>query len=209
MSAYLTFLFSAVLISLSGVMAPGPVTAVTLGKGNESPHAGVWIAVGHAVVEFPLIALLYFGFAKLLKLPMMEEAIAFVGGLFLLYMGYGLFKDIKNVDVKEKKDPRTPFVAGILLSAGNPYFLLWWATVGVALINKSIGFGFIGLIVFAFVHWLCDLAWLWFLSAVSWQGGKFFGKKFQEIVFGICSLVLFAFGGIFLYNAIHGIAYRL
>lgn len=52
--ALLTFLFTAVIISLSGVMAPGPMTTVTISKGSKSPYAGALIAVGHGIVEFPL-----------------------------------------------------------------------------------------------------------------------------------------------------------
>ena len=48
------FLFKAFVISLSGVLAPGPMTAAAVGHGVRSRHAGALMAVGHAVVEFPL-----------------------------------------------------------------------------------------------------------------------------------------------------------
>ena len=57
----LAFLIQTILISLSGVMAPGPITAVTIGKGSVSPYAGALVAVGHGIVEFPLMAAVYFG----------------------------------------------------------------------------------------------------------------------------------------------------
>ena len=66
------FLVQAVLISLTGVMAPGPITAVTIAKGSESKHAGAWIAIGHGVVEFPLMVLIFYGFAQWLKLSLIH-----------------------------------------------------------------------------------------------------------------------------------------
>lgn len=70
----LTFLFEAVLISLSGVLAPGPITAVTIGKGKESPHAGAFVAIGHGIVEFPLIISIFYGFGYLLKCHYKQKA---------------------------------------------------------------------------------------------------------------------------------------
>ena len=196
------FLFQTILISLSGVMAPGPVTAVTVGKGNESPHAGAQIAVGHAIVEFPLMIALFYGFGVILKIDIIKGLIAFVGGIFILVMGIGMLREMKTARVKSKKDPHTPLVAGMLLSIGNPYFLIWWATVGVTLILRSIGFGLAGFLIFALVHWLCDLVWLWFLSSLSYKGGQFFGKIFQQIIFAICGVFLIIFSILFVKDAI-------
>ena len=61
------FLLEAVLISLSGVMAPGPMTAAAVGAGSESPRAGALLAVGHGIVEFPLMVAILYGFGVLLN----------------------------------------------------------------------------------------------------------------------------------------------
>lgn len=60
------FLLEASLISLSGVMAPGPLTTVTVGKGSRSPHAGGLVAIGHGIVEFPLMIFIFYGLGVLL-----------------------------------------------------------------------------------------------------------------------------------------------
>ena len=53
----ISFLVEAVLISLTGVLAPGPITVATMVAGTRRPHAGALVALGHAVVEFPLMIL--------------------------------------------------------------------------------------------------------------------------------------------------------
>jgi len=65
-----TFLIQAILISLSGVMGPGPLTVVVVDEGARSPRAGLLIALGHGVVEFPLMALIAVGFAPILERPL-------------------------------------------------------------------------------------------------------------------------------------------
>ena len=95
-STLLAFLVDTVLISLSGVMAPGPVTAVTVGKGSESPHAGALVAIGHGIVEFPLIALIFLGFGRLFNMLYVKTAIALVGGALLIYMGIGIINFFSN-----------------------------------------------------------------------------------------------------------------
>jgi threonine/homoserine/homoserine lactone efflux protein len=196
------FLSEAVLISLSGVMAPGPMTTVAVGKGNETPYAGAWLAVGHAIVEIPLMIAVFYGVGYVLNLPHVQAIIAFVGGVFLLFMGVSMLRSIKQGEVGAGQYAGSPVIAGVLLSIGNPYFLVWWATVGATLILRSGRFGLWGFGAFALLHWLCDFLWCYFLSALSYRGGQFFGKRFQQIVFSICGVLLLFFSGKLVVDAV-------
>jgi threonine/homoserine/homoserine lactone efflux protein len=189
------FLLEAALISLSGVMSPGPVTATSVGQGSESPHVGALLAIGHGFVGVPLMVAVYYGAGPLLDLAYVKEVIAAVGGLFLLYMGIGMLKSARGEEILSGQSSRRPIVAGIVLSLGNPFFLVWWATVGVMLVFRSMEFGLLGFALFALVHLLCDLAWNYFLSVLSFKGGKLFGRGFQRTVFSVCGLLLLFFSG--------------
>ena len=94
-----------------------------------------------------------------------------------------------------------PAVVGALLSLGNPYFLVWWATIGAALTLRAAEFGLGGILAFAFVHWSCDFAWLYLISAMSYKGGRAFGRRFQQVVFLVCGVFLVLIGGKYLYQA--------
>lgn len=200
--ALLNFLFTAVIISLSGVMAPGPITAITIGKGSKSPYAGALIAIGHGIVEFPLMVAIFYGLGYLLNSFYVKSAIGLVGGLFLLVVAFNMFRSIKQVELNPNKDSRSPIIDGIVLSLGNPYFLIWWATIGATLILGAVNFGRLGFIIFALVHWLCDFFWYYFLSVLSFKGGQFFGKKFQKIVFATCGVMLLFFAGKFIIGSV-------
>ena len=197
-----SFLIEVTIISLSGVMAPGPMTAVTIGKGNKTPHAGVLIAMGHGIIEFPLMFLVFFGFGFLFKINYVKPTIAFIGGLLLLYMSINIFQNINVEQNSLNSDKSSSLKAGIFLSAGNPYFLIWWATVGATIILRSVEFGILGFFLFMIIHWSCDFIWLYFLSTLSFKGSQFFGKNFQKISFIICTVLLTFFSFKFIIDAV-------
>jgi threonine/homoserine/homoserine lactone efflux protein len=206
-TSYLQFLAGAAVISLSGVMAPGPLVAVTVGKGSDNPNAGALIAVGHGIVEFPLMIAIFFGFGYLFGLPYVKQAIGIAGGGLLLFMATGMFRGLRGGgEVAGASDSHSPVAAGVVLSAANPYFLIWWATIGATMAMRAAGFGAAGFIVFMVMHWLCDLGWSWFLSALSYRGGRFFGKAFQKAVFAVSGAALLFFGCMFIYDAVKNLA---
>ena len=140
-TSYIQFLAGAMVISLTGVMAPGPLVAVTVGKGSGNQHAGALVALGHGIVEFPLMIAIYFGFGYLFGLPYVKQAIGIAGGGFLLFMAVGMFRSIRGGEVAAAADGRSPVAAGAVLSAANPYFLIWWATIGATMAMQAAGFG--------------------------------------------------------------------
>ncbi|TWU34302.1 LysE family transporter [Novipirellula artificiosorum] len=198
----LTFFVSAIAISLSGVMAPGPITAATLAAGARHRHAGAMIALGHAVVEVPLILLLVFGASNFLDSPTARAVIGLTGGAVLLLMGLQLLLSLRQKNnLVEAPVQRHPLVIGIVLTAANPYFLVWWATVGLTLATEALTLGIVVLALFTIVHWLCDLGWLEVLSMAGFKGSEIFGERAQFVVSAVCGVVLLGFGGKFLYDA--------
>jgi threonine/homoserine/homoserine lactone efflux protein len=198
----LPILLSVAVISFSGVMMPGPMTAVTLAKSYKSPWAGVWISLGHAVIEVPLILLIYFGFAQFFQVTAVRLVLSVAGSGMIIWMGVSMFRARSEVARKGKDLPYNAFVAGILASGFNPFFLVWWATIGGMLIMRILEFGTMGLIAFTMVHWLCDLAWLTLVSNVIYRTHTFWRPKVQEWLFIACSLLLIGFGIWFLISGI-------
>jgi threonine/homoserine/homoserine lactone efflux protein len=186
-------------------MMPGPVFAVTLAKSYKSPWAGTKISLGHAVIEVPLILLIYFGFAQFFQNTVVQVVLSIVGGVMIIWLGISMFRARAEV-VKGGKDlPYNAFVAGALTSGLNPFFLLWWATIGSMLIMKFLDFGIAGLAIFIVVHWLCDLVWLSSVSVMVYKTHSLWGKKIQEWLFVACSLLLVGFGGWFVVSGLQSV----
>lgn len=200
------FLLKAVGISLSGVLAPGPITAATLAAGVRSPHAGAMIALGHAAIEVPLMVLIVAGAGAVFQVPSVKLGIGLAGGAFLLFMGSQLLGAVRTATVVEEvPDQRHPFMTGVVLTAANPYFLMWWATVGLALATDAITFGVVAFVLFGALHWLCDLVWLEILSLASYTGTEVLGGRLQQAVLLVCGIMLLGFGAMFLKDASIGL----
>jgi len=197
-----TFLLSAITISLSGVMAPGPMTAATLAAGARHRHAGLSMAIGHAMVEFPLLLLIVAGLGRFFQIENVKIVIGVVGGAFLMVLGFQMLRDArKPVRLAVPFTGRSTLVTGILLTAGNPYFLLWWATVGLALATQASRFGILAFVLFGIIHWLCDVVWLEILSQTSFKGARVFAERSLRIVLTICGVALLIFAAKFLFDA--------
>ena len=251
---YGVFLLGAIWISLSGVLAPGPVTAATIAAATTRRHAGAWIAVGHAVVEIPLMCLILTGIGTLFRVAGVKIGIGLVGGAFLLWMGVQTFRAPEDPaakpgadDADPSPDPdddatdaggkagaddgpnatdradaagrsdrpakpnaarradasgRHPLWTGVILTGGSPYFLIWWATIGLALATQAAEFGALAFAVFALVHWLCDLFWLEALSVATYQGSRLLGPRRQRVILRVCAVGLVLFGLKFVYDAV-------
>lgn len=188
------FILSTVGISLSGVMLPGPLTAATIASGYRDRNAGLMIGIGHGIVEVPIIALIYFGFGTYLSMPIVRQITGVAGGLLLIVMGLLVFTILNKPVEAAARLPHTPLVTGILMTGGNPYFLLWWATIGVALITMAASFGLMGMLIFIVLHLACDIGWDQFLSVTVFKTKHLWTPHVQKAIFWICALILIGFG---------------
>ncbi len=198
----LQVLSSVVLVSLSGVMLPGPMFAVTVAKSYRSPWAGALISLGHAVIEVPLILLIYFGFARFFENVALQVVLSMLGGGMIIWMGVSMFRARAEVVHGGKDLPYGAFTAGVITSALNPAFLLWWATVGSMLITRVLEHGALGPVLLTTVHWLCDLAWLSLISVLIYRTKSLWGRQVHKWLFTGCSLLLLYFGGWFIVSGI-------
>ena len=150
----------------------------------------------------PLIVLLVAGINRFLQSGGAQVGIGLTGGAFLLLMGTQLLLSLRVDGSTQQAVPqRHPFWSGVVLTGANPYFLLWWATVGLALATRATEFGAVALVLFALVHWLCDLGWLETLSLAGFKGTEVFGPRSLKVVSGVCGACLFGFGVKFVWDA--------
>ena len=200
------FLTQAMLISLSGVMAPGPLTVVVVGKGTRSARAGGLIALGHGAVEFPLMVLIALGLGPFFQHEVFAALVGLAGGAVLLWMSAGLLMSLRRRSAQDPGPERlreaSPFMAGILMTGGNPYFIVWWATVGATLVFRAWSFGVWQFAVFAVLHWSLDLIWYFFLSSAAFKGAKLLGDRFLKGVSLVAGLALLYFGARFVVDAL-------
>ncbi len=203
------FLLQALVISLTGVLAPGPMSATTLALGARSRHAGGWIALGHGIVEFPLMIGILAGIGEYIETPMFQIVGSVLGGGFLIWTAWqGIRPSGAETAAQPKALRHHPAVMGILLSITNPYFLMWWATIGLGLIQTARNLGLTAFVLFTVIHWSCDLVWLEGMSWSCHQGTRWLGEKAQLWMLRIGSGVIAVFGVLFLVKGIRIILFQ-
>lgn len=196
------FLASVVLISLSGVLLPGPLFAVTIEKASRRKTAGALIALGHGIVEFPLMFFIFFVLSQLIIPDSVLVAVSLVGGLLMIYMGVQTYRNRNKPEKAQVSSKRDSLIAGVWTTAANAGFILWWLTVGMTLTLNAKFFGLLGFSIFAGVHWLCDFVWYTAIAFAIFKSRRFWTSRVHEGITFFCVAVFAGFGAYFFGSAL-------
>jgi threonine/homoserine/homoserine lactone efflux protein len=208
---------TAFIIGLSGAMMPGPVLVATINRSARMGFkAGPLVALGHAIIEAALVTAIIFGLGSALEKQSVVNPILLFGGLMLVFMGGQILNELRlgkvvlprgpddTQEVKEESIFR-PVIDGIITSASNPYWMVWWATIGLALIYKASELGSLGIPTFYSGHILSDLAWFSLVSAGIAVGTRYMSDLLYRLILGGCSLFLIGLGLMFASQGITGL----
>lgn len=202
MQDLLQFGITVAIISTSGVMSPGPLFLTTVANGiKQGMRAGLKIAVGHTLVELPLVILIGFGILSLAVMPQFRVLIGAVGAASLFGFAVLQIRSVLRKEQARQKSRYGPFLAGILLTGLNPFFLLWWFTIGFKLISDALLLWSMWgiLIMFGFHIWM-DYAWLVLISFLSSKGRVFLSDtRYKACMVGINAILIY-FGISFIFQ---------
>jgi threonine/homoserine/homoserine lactone efflux protein len=206
MIALLTIFSTSFVVAFSGAMMPGPLMTTTI---SESARRGPWVGpkmiAGHAILEIALLAALFFGLAPLFKKELFFIFIALIGGGILIWMAQNMFRSIPKLEIKTETEPKkgmNVYLAGILMSLANPYWIIWWATIGLGYVLVSKELGFAGIAFFFVGHILGDLVWYSAISFTVGKGRSFFSNSAYRILVGSCAVFLTIFAVWLVYGGI-------
>lgn len=201
--------FSAFVVAFSGGIMPGPVMTYTIEKALiKGRYEGLLIIIGHAVLEIALIILILLGFDIILKSHLGQIIIGLVGGTLLVCMGSSMiYTAVKNrVTIQtgsNRKFSNNSILSGFLLSAANPYFIFWWAVVGLSFIMQSYDeLGYIGVIIYFLGHISADFLLYGSISFLVGSAKKFIQGNAYRVIIVILGCAMVGFGAKFLIGAI-------
>jgi len=199
-----TIFISSFVIALSGALMPGPLLTATIIQSTQRGFiTGPLMIAGHAILELGLVIALLMGLAPFLQQPEVFVATALAGAVTLLWMAFGMFRTLPSLHLSwegNQKRLNHPVVSGIVLSVSNPYWIIWWATIGLGYIIYSKQFGFWGVVIFFAGHILADLAWYSLISATVARGKHFLTDRLYRGLIAICAAFLVVFAGYFVYS---------
>ena len=209
--AQLWIIFSlSFVMSLSGALMPGPLLTYTIARTLRAARGG-WLTgprviAGHAALEGVLLCGLVLGVVEFLRAPIAAKIIGVAGALLLLYMGVGLIRETlrgRGIDMDAREETAAgslvgrmhPILAGVLVSMGNPYWWIWWVTIGSAFLLKfDISFSrWQALAAFFLGHEAGDLGWYSLVSAVLHLGRRGIPRGVSTVILGICGVVIIGF----------------
>jgi threonine/homoserine/homoserine lactone efflux protein len=187
------------IIGFSGAMMPGPVTTLVVTEtARRGFIAGPLITIGHVLLELAMVIALFFGLGDLLKQNAVAGTIGLLGGLFLLWMGFSIVRNAWQGKVSLKlvqsapsaTTSGNPIAAGMLATISNPYWLLWWATVGAAYLITFRAFGLAGVIAFYIGHTLADWVWNNVVAFVVATGRRAMSDRIYRGILIVCGAFL-------------------
>ena len=205
------------LVALTGAMSPGPLLTYTIIRSVDTRDRGylmgLWIIVGHAIVELAIVILLLLGFSFLLKNIYVVHAIGIVGGVILGYFSISIIRDVYTGKVSDaflnsaeqpdrdrgsalNKGQKNPVIGGIVVSMSNPYWWVWWGTIGLGfMVQFEVTFSeWPNLLAFFLGHEAGDLAWYLLVSFTAFFGVKRLNRKVYHIILVCCGVFMILFG---------------
>jgi threonine/homoserine/homoserine lactone efflux protein len=198
-----TIFFSSFVIALSGALMPGPLLTATIGESAQRGFkVGPLLVLGHGILELVLLLALLFGLAPLLQRQDVFVVIATAGGAILLWMALGMFRTLPGLSLSSNTETaggNPLIISGALLSIANPYWILWWATIGFGYILYCQKFGVWGISIFFIGHILADLVWYSAVSMAVGKGRHFLSDRLYRGVIGACAAFLVVFACYFFY----------
>ena len=226
----LQFAGEVIVLSTSGVLSPGPLFLANLVYGsNQGYYAGIKIANGHMTVELLLIILLsssLFGFSFFTAGPAALRIVGMIGGIAIIVFAMaqilniikkaGYTADVMNknnihdigykstyfflLDKIGRKLNLGPLMIGMIFTAMNPFFVIWWLTVGIKLISDTIYlFGIVeGVFLLFLFHIWMDYAWLALTAYLISKGWSIVKMRSYHLFMVCINIVLISFGFYFL-----------
>jgi len=199
------FALTVILISASGVMAPGPLFAANIAQGlRGGGKAGIQMAIGHTIVELPLVVLLGIGVFSLEIFPEFRTIISIIGAIVLfIFAGIQIKTILQRNETKHFSPKHGAVFTGAILSAINPFFIIWWLSIGFKLISDAmLIWAFTGILIVFLLHIWMDFAWLYSIAHLASKSTKILSSRNYKILMIILSSMLIYFGIYFIIDMI-------
>ena len=210
LTTLLTIFASSFVIAFSGALMPGPLLTAAISESSQRGFiVGPLMIAGHAILELVLVITLLMGLAPFLQLPAVFVATALTGAIILFWMAWGMFRSLPSLHLSwdaDQKQRKNPVLSGILMSVVNPYWIIWWATIGLGYILYSWQFGLAGVAFFFTGHILADFVWYSIVTAAVAGGRHFLTDRLYRGLIAVCATFLVVFAAYFGYAGLTKLA---
>jgi threonine/homoserine/homoserine lactone efflux protein len=189
-----------VVVTASGALAPGPLFFTNISHGVKSgAKGGLAFSVGHTIFELGLVMFLALTLQTVVNQPLIKLVVGVAGGAALLVFGFLQIREAltseSTVTSKTGIRSKNPLFLGTLFTGLNPYFIIWWLTVGMTLIVDALALAsFAGVLLMYVSHVWMDYAWLIGTAYLAKKGTNLAGSQGYRVLMIIFGVILIDFG---------------
>jgi len=200
---------SSMAIAYSGAIMPGPMLAVVVAESpRQGVRAGPLVVLGHGLLELALLGLLVLGLGPLLVREGVQAVLSVVGGVMLVATAAAMLVSVARGTAR--LDCEAPggraggraVLGGIVSSLSNPYWSIWWATIGLSLLTKAYALGAAALVAFYVGHILGDLTWYSAVSGVIAVGRRWITPRRYQAMVAVMACFLLALAAWFVVSGV-------
>jgi threonine/homoserine/homoserine lactone efflux protein len=206
-------------VALSGALMPGPLLTFTVARtvrvARRGWLTGALVTLGHAALEGAIVIGLLLGVLEFLRSPAALRTIGTVGGAFLVWSGVAMLVGLVRgraagaatatgprgtatppTSASSPFDRLGPVLGGALVSMANPFWWVWWVTVGAAtMLRFDVSFArWPVLAAFFLGHEAGDLAWYLAVSTLVHLGRRGIPPVAYDVLLGVCAVAVIGFG---------------
>lgn len=195
-------------MTASGALAPGPLLFGTLVHGSKlGAKAGISTAIGHTVVELPLVLIVALGMIGASTQPVVRQGVSLVGGAALLAFGGLQLRDALKGPAGSgsiaSRLPASSFMLGVMFTALNPFFIIWWLTIGSKLVVEGLVLASLaGVLLMYIAHVWMDYAFLGLSAHLAKKGVQLTGSRGFRVLSAVFGVVLIYFGAVFMFSGL-------
>ncbi len=203
----ITFAITVIILTTSGALAPGPLFFVTISHGIKSgTKSGIIFSITHSLIEFSLVFLLAVGLLSIAYQPTIKLVVGLAGGAVLVVFGVLQVRSSYLIKTNKTESERGTigklFLIGLALTGLNPYFVIWWLSIGANLILLSLEFAGLWGVLFMYVcHVWVDYVWLILLSTLAKKGNRILNHRCYRLLIAIFGVILIFFGFSFIIDS--------
>jgi len=208
-----TFIATVVVVSASGALAPGPMFFTNITHGAKSgAKGGLAFSVGHTIFELSFVVFLAFTLETVTteaNKALINLVLGVAGGTALLVFGFLQIREAwtsakSTVADKGGIPAKNPLLLGTVFTGLNPYFIIWWLTIGMTLLIKPALdlASFAGVFLMYGLHVWMDYAWLIGTAYLAKKGTNLAGRKGYRGIMIIFGAILIGYGLYFLSTAL-------
>lgn len=200
-----TVFASSFVVGLSGAMMPGSLLVVNVSETSRRGVAGGMLAVtGHAILELLVVAGFAFGLGGVLARRPVAGTIGLAGSAVLVWMACGIIRTAwygratplaagpaqthvnRDCSGSTARGPFGPLGAGGLATISNPYWTLWWATIGATYVGLALQQGPAASGAFYLGHISSDFAWYLLVSLIVVTGRRLISDRVYRALLLAC-----------------------